>query len=255
MKTAFVITTHKQMEQVREGIERIRSYSRLGDSPIYVISTAENDPGFASLTGPLKNVRFFHFKNAPGNLSRSDYVKPVFEFRNWRQEFLPPRILLSIEMGCKNALAHGCDKVVHLHSDSYYKDEDYLRGELEATEDKLLRAEIAPNEYSGSNPPDGRHFKYPLHFHPESLIINLKECVKLRIPYALRFSYIYEGKFVSRHWGGTEALVGQFAMFCLNGKSPLYFEDDLPNYDKLVVRPVREYHGDFPYFYNGRGNQ
>ena len=85
------------------------------------------------------------------------------------------------------------------------------------------------------------------HFHPEGLILNINECFKCG--YGFTFHNIWNDKcsFKTHNIASPEALLGQYAEYCLSGNNILkntYKLSDIYK-EKVKIRNYRTYHGEF----------
>jgi hypothetical protein len=249
-KFCFVITAYQQVELVKRNVTRIRrEYPELiCNAQIIVVSTSQEDM-FSSVLSGYKDVHFIHFNNSPGS-EKADFQSRKNSnnsFLNWRHEFLPPRIMISIQKGLEKALSLGMDSALHLHSDTYWEPKKIngLLDEIQEINEILFKGDLSyPNEIASQRKkitPKG------IHFQPEGLLFNINFCKEYGF---MNFENIWKDRnFKSHNFGSIEALIGQWAIYCLSNhkKNILNFSDVIPCiYKKLVkVRTVRGYHGKF----------
>lgn len=250
-RPAFLITSYKQVELVVRNIRRIRTEypADLARAPIIVVSTSE-EPVFEERLRDQSNVHFVPFRDAPGAKGARLQLPPERMSRHdgWRAQYLPARILLSIQRGLKVAAGLDCRTCLHLHSDTYWlpAKADRLLFEMELLEHKLFIGDVSyPNEKSFA-----QTFGAPrprIHFQPEGLHFNLRWCQ--RVGFGFNFEKIWEADsaFRSHDFGAIEALIGQFAVFCLTGANCLPNDTEARNTadDAIHVRTTRVYHGVF----------
>ena len=120
-RLAIIITAYQQVELVERNLKRIRyEYpEEICNSPVIIVTTSEISL-FDHLVNIYSNTYVINFKNAPGNASQIEHFQsrknPAGDYLNWRQEFLPPRILISIQNGLEKAIELQCEFAFHLHS-------------------------------------------------------------------------------------------------------------------------------------------
>lgn len=228
-KYGFLITAYKQIELVRENINRIRNnYKILNNSDIIIVTTSEEDIGFKSLE-EYENVHVIEYKNAPPMLSFCDLSKRIFN---------------SIQFGLYMAKELEIDCVLHLHSDTYWEihKENILFNYMNIVLDDnlLFSGDIDIHcEFNSPIPPN-------IHFHPEGIIFNIKECLKYG--YGFTFDRIWKNDgFISHNICSPEALIGQYAIFCLSSENVIKSTDVIPYiyFQKIKIRNYRTYHGIF----------
>jgi hypothetical protein len=247
---AFIVTAYKQIDLVKQNIERIRFkyQSSLKDSPIIVVSTSETPVGFEELDKQYKNINFIPYPNAPGSIDHKGMPSPdnskAGGYVSWRHEFLPRRILFSIQLAMQVSDFIGVKKIIHLHSDTYiHENYEYkLLNHIKLLDDYMVLADLALDEEASSPLP-------PLmHWQPEGLMLNLEKCKKCG--YGFRFNTLYKGKswFQTHNWGSLEAILAQAAVKALTGKDILSKNDVIPQeyYDNVYFKDKRTHHGMFP---------
>ncbi len=253
-KLAFVITAYNDVCSTENNIKRIRQeYKKFNNSDIIVVTTAEINVGFKELEDCYENVHVIEFFDAPGNAACDWWVSPPCYpaelergYISWRHEFLPPRIILSVEKGLRLAHQLGNRYALHLHSDTYWlpTHEFELARQLTFMEHYglMLITDISKDEEDSVRGqcllPEG------LHIHPEGTIIALPSGF-------CDFHRVYDEKsgFKSHCYGSSEALWGQFAIWCVTGKNILSWKDHIPQdyYKRVLLRTSRTYHGVFPF--------
>jgi len=236
MNVGFLITAYKHLELVEQNINNIQQYQYLADSPIVIVTTSEEDIGFSSLEKKYKNVYVINFNNAP------KYEE--IGFKNTLPLYgvsLAKRIFLSIEKGLKKHNDLKTDICVHLHSDSFWKKEfesnlilycnDVYNNNILFSGDLCIEDNSSPITNS-------------THFHPEGLIINISEAIKWNF---INLNRIWnDNTFDSHNFGSVEALIGQFAAYCVTRQlitSNIVINDEY--YKKVKARYTRPYHGEF----------
>lgn len=258
-KFCYIITAFEQINLVEENIKRIRTqYKILNNNDIVIVSTSDRDVGFERLENEYSNVHFIDFPNAPGNKNSSirNRNNPCGNYISWRHEFLPMRILLSFQKGIQYSWDIGFNKILHLHSDTYFKPEaenklisyinqlDYCLMVADTSIEEELNAKILK-----TLPPT-------LHLHPEGLLLNLDGCYKCG--YGFTFGNIFrkDSNFISHNYSCIAALLSQYLIYCLTGKNITKYDDQLPNeYHKNVyLRENRPYHSGSNGFLSGLVN-
>ncbi len=253
-KLAFVITAYNDVCSTEKNIRRIRKeYKKFNNSDIIIVTTAQINVGFKELEDCYSDVHVIEFLDAPGNPACDWWASPPCypgeperAYISWGHEFLPPRILLSAEKGLAKAFELGNSVALHLHSDTYWQSshEYELIREVEKMGrfGLMLTADISKDEEDSIRGqcllPEG------LHLHPEGTIIDLRSRYR-------NFSQIYieASGFKSHCYGSSEALWGQWAVWCVTQKNILSWEDRIPQeyYQKVWLRSNRTYHGVFPF--------
>ena len=235
MKSGFVITAYKQLDLCNNTINMIRKdYGALRNSPIVIITTSEEDIGFKKLENINDNIFVIEYKDAP------PYEPINYLGRNHYGVNLSKRILISLQIGIEKLSELHTDVILHLHSDTYWQSDkiDFLVNYLkDVHENKLL--------FSGDlsvldlNSPVSND----IHFEPEGLIINVNEATKYGFT---KFENIWAGEFNTHNFGSIEAMIGQFAVWCLS-KQTILSKDPLPSIyrEKVKIRSMRECHGVF----------
>lgn len=247
----FIITAYDQVDLVNDNIFRIRGLYpvELSQCPVIVVSTFEEDL-FSTLLKRFDNTYFIHFKNAPGNPNSNfeSLINPKGNYTDWRAEFLPPRILMSLQKGLKFAHQLNCTSALHLHSDTYWQPGKikYFQNELKEIKNLLFIGDLSyQNEKSAFL---NRELPFGIHFQPEGLHINIKEAINCGFA---DFSYIWnnESLFKTHNYGSIEAIIGQFAHFKLTGLNILNNFDHIKKvfHQRVKIRVVRDYHGSFSY--------
>ena len=248
----FIITSFDQVKLIEENIVRIRANypAEIKNAPIIIVSTAEKNL-FKHIV-EQKNLFFIHFKDAPSNSSNTTFkskAQPTGNYEGWRNEFLPPRILMSIEKALDLAYKIKCNSALHLHSDTYWrvnKTQNLLNEIRYKIKNKLFIGDLSfPNEYSSFIKKVLPPF---LHFQPEGLLFNVKKSKEIGFS---DFSRIWDNKteFKSHNYGSIEALIGQFAYFSLTGNNVINKKTKLINdyFSQIGFRTIRPYHGHFNY--------
>jgi|GEM_PF-1566924 len=235
MKTGFIITAYKQIDLCTNTINMIRKdYGILKTSPIIIVTTSEEDIGFKELENINDNIFVIENKDVP-RCTPVNYLGIEHYGFN-----LSKRILISLQKGLDKAIELNLDVIIHLHSDTYWQSNkidiltEYLK---DVYENKLL--------FSGDlslidvDSPITRD----IHFEPEGLIINIKESVKCGFA---KFENIWAGDFNSHNYGSIEAMIGQFAVWCLS-KQTILSNEPLPKIyrEKVKIRQTRPCHGIF----------
>jgi hypothetical protein len=267
-KFCFLITAYQQVDKTEQNIKNIReNFDKLKDSLIIVVSTSADECGFRDMVQKYDNIAFMHFERAPGNPKNDWYKAHDQEFISWRQKFIPPRVLGSIEVGMSLAYQQGCETVLHIHSDTMCRGskEDQLLLEIEFVQKNnlLFIGDLSsPCEAVKALPP-------MMHWNPEGMLLNLVECgtydygfeiSRETLEYGGGFTKLFNGsetKFRSHNYGSIEALFGQYAVYCLTGDNVLSPTDPVPEiyYQKTRARSSRPPHGDFGFLINPGGEQ
>lgn len=228
MKKGFLITAYKQINLVEENIIRIKNYKNLSDSIIVIVTTSEIDIGFKNLE-KYENVFVIEYKDAV----------PCDGILN-----LTKRIFNSIQKGMYLMKDLFVDVVLHIHSDTYWD---------ENKENILINNfnDVINNNYLFSGDIDihcesGAPIPKDIHFHPEGLIFNMNECIKYNFVFTLGELWD-NNEFKSHNYGSPEALIGQFAIFCLSGENIISLNQTIPEiyFSKVKIRNYRTYHGTF----------
>jgi hypothetical protein len=230
MKTGFLITAYKQIELVEQNIIRIKNYKKLSNSIIVVVSTSEIDIGFKKLER-YENVFVIEYMDAiPCNDLMLNLAKRIFN---------------SIQKGLLFMKDLSVEVVLHLHGDTYWD---------ENKENNLLFNfnDVINNNYLISGDIDIHSEYNPLipkniHFHPEALIFNIKECIKYN--YGFTLGELWDNKeFKSHNYASPEALIGQSLIFYLSGENIISPNQKIPQiyFEKVKIRNYRTYHGVFP---------
>lgn len=235
MKTGFIITAYKQIDLCINTIDMIRnSYGLLKESPIIIITTSEEDIGFKELEDTDDNIYIIEYKDAPPYIA-VDYLG----ISNYGVQ-LSKRILLSLQKGLYKAKELNIDVCLHLHSDTYWQSDkiyNLIKYMQDVYDNKLL--------FSGDLSLDDKNspISEGIHFEPEGLIININESIKYNF---INFENIWSSKFRTHNFGSIEAMIGQFALWCLSGEY-LLSKDIIPNIykEKIRVRSTRPIHGVF----------
>jgi len=227
LNIGFLITAYKQKDLVIENIKRIKSYKLFDNPQIIVVSTSEIDVGFKEIE-EYENVHFIDFKHAPQMTSRGS------------KEFVQ-RILFSMRLGLIKAKELNIEKLLHLHSDTYWDPEKEMNlyNEFLDLNKYMLICDICKIE----DDLVANHKK--IHIHPEGLFFNIKECDKYG--YGFNFDRIWCSEFNSNNMASPEGLLGFYAIYCLSNKVIMDFDTEIPQiyYDKIKFSMVRDYHGIF----------
>lgn len=243
-KLAVVITAYKQWENC---IRQIKSIPN--GIPIIIVSTAEDCSIFYDNMGDYftdSNVFFIPLEDSPGNPKCNWWISPPRRelYPSFRAEFLPPRILYSMEFGFKKAIEIGCEFALHIHSD-IFKDYTLIDQEIERTKDKV--ALIDCNSHEELEPKRGSYIGCGTHWMPENQLINLKKAQEIGY---INLSKIYDKNTNFRYHDPSciEGLFGLWAYYCLTGKNAITPKEILDPifYDQFQVRCIRNHHGDFP---------
>ncbi len=249
---AFVITAYQQVNLVLRNIKRIREEypDNFNNCPIIIVSTSETD-FFTPYINLYKNVFFIHFDNAPGNDSYVGSYESRILFKNkepnWRYEFLPPRILISIQKGLEFATGLTCKYALHLHSDTFWHPKKIINlyRELIILENYLFIGDLsAPNEISSCK---NQVLPPKMHFQPEGLLFNLEKSNEIGFS---KFENIWsDNNFMSHNFGSIEALISQYSIYCLTEKLNIVnsYNDKIPSiyFNVIKIRTIRTYHGKF----------
>ena len=223
----FLITAYKQKDLVIENIKRIQSYKLFDKPKIIVVSTSEVDLGFKEIE-QYENVHFIDFKDAPKMSSRAT------------KEFVQ-RILFSIRLGLIKAKELNIEKILHLHSDTYWdpEKENNLYNIFLHLSNYMLICDICIGE--DASVANGKK----IHIHPEGLFFNIKECYKYG--YGFNFDKIWCSEFNCENMASPEGLLGFYAIYCLSNKVIMDFNTEIPQiyYDKIKFLMLRDYHGIF----------
>jgi hypothetical protein len=227
----IIITAYKQKDLVEQNIIRIRKRYRLLDTlPIIVVSTSEENIGFEELQNSYDDIHFLEFPNAPGS-SNCNWWKSrpnPSGYLNWRHQFLPPRILLSMQKGIQYAYDIGLKKILHLHSDTYFKEENEVNliKFFNMLDQCMMICDTSSEDEGAAQ--EVKILPKMLHIHPEGLFLNLEKCKS--IGYGFEFFKIFDPNsgFISHNYGSLEALIGQFCIWCLSHKNILKYEDEIP---------------------------
>lgn len=257
---AFLITMFEQSELVRQNIANLRKFSHLGNSLILVVSTSPKE-GFLKQFDDLykndNNLAFLQMNWMYGNDDPRMYSMNREERIAWRQEFLPKRILTTMDKCLDLLHCIKFDVVMHIHSDSFLKPsaESVFLSEIDwlMRNDGLFAADLSD---------EGEDFSYKtkslqpcLHWQPEAMCINLNERERL----GYKFSKVYDetSGFIPHNYMSIEAIFGELACYCLNGKNILTYEDIPPDEycKKVLVRGQRSYHGEYFHLTNFPGMQ
>jgi len=235
----FLITCYRQLEYTCMNINQIRSLKNFKYSPIFVVSTCE-DPGFRVLEKSFKNVHVIEYRNAPNE--DNWFFLPTIQ-DSWRNRFLPPRILFSIQNGIRLSFCHGINRLIHLHSDTYWEieKENSLIDIFEELTDYSIIGDLSCNEENTNTTPKG------VCLHPEGLFFNLERCFKHG--YGFHFWKIFKEElgFKTHNYGAIEPLLGQSLHWFLTDKNILTKDDKIEElYTKeLKIIMKRDYHGIF----------
>ena len=240
----FIITAYKQLRLTEQNVLNIRNnYNHLNSCPIIIVSTSEEDIGFDSISEKHDNIYVIKFFDAPGSLKNSWYNFKPHEYNCWRGNFLPPRILMSIEKALVLARSLGMKKALHLHSDTMWdaNREDFLLEAIEKLDNYTLMGDAHSRD-------DGD----PLYVHPEGLFFNIEKCYDCG--YGFTFSSIFkdDSAFKIDNYHGTEASVALYLAWCLTGKNIYITKKNkhlIPDeYKKeFSINLYRGWHGAFPH--------
>jgi hypothetical protein len=238
-KLGFIITAFEQVDLTRQNVDKIRSFVEFAKSPIVVVSTSTRKLGFSD----IPDIEFIHFVDAPGNPDSSHKSYPQ-EYINWHQEFLPQRILHSIAIAANRI---NSKYVLHLHSDTFWQDEQKLIDEVSFMESNgvLAIGDLAISCENVCSLPKG------FHFNPEGMLLNTE------FARTIKNMFDYDKGFRSHNYGSIEAMIGQYLHYYISGNNILTY-DDMPHEDynsKVIARCIRGYHGDFGHLNNLPGKQ
>lgn len=229
MSKGILITAYKQKDLTQKCIERFNSFNQ--KFKFVVVSTSEVDVGFKELESKFNNVHVIEFMDAP--------------FWKQGQDNFPlvSRILLSIKKGLELFEKLGIKKVLHLHSDTYWKIEKQynLYKLFDELSEYMIIADSDSSSESSSPIPKG------IHLHPEGIFFNLLECKKYGYGFTFEKACSESPPFRSHNSRSIEAILGQYAIFCLSGKNILSKNDIVPDiyYKKVKINIERDYHGEF----------
>lgn len=273
----FLYTVYEQVQETEQSILYLKKsiYKDINSAPIIIVSTSKNTHLFSDICDKY-NCNLIYFNDAPGDntrwKSKSNPYGPInppskapsFPLNSeppgglWRYNWLAMRILLSIELGVQMARTIGIKGLLHFHSDSYWseKQENILSDYNKLIENSyMLMVDVAQQQENGVLPKGMR-------FCPEGIFFNIDECYKYE--YAFSFNKIWtnlnsNGNFIDinefccQDWCASEALLGQFAYYCLTKKNIFNSDDKLDQvwYNKIYIRQYRNHHGNF---YNGFSN-
>jgi hypothetical protein len=250
----------EQVELVKQNINNIRSFKYLKDSFILVASTSPKQgflENFSDIYDNYNQISFVQMTWMDGNNDPRMYASNPNQRVSWRQEFLPKRILISMDKCLDLLYTIKSDVVLHLHSDSFWKPTAELQ--LLKETDWLMNNN---GLFVGDLSDEGEDYatktktlRQGLHYQPEALLINLRERERL----GYKFSKVYdpEGGFQPHNHTCIEAIFGELACFCLNGTNILSYNDIPPPeyYAKVKPRCQRGYHGDWNHLINLPGMQ
>ncbi len=260
---AYLITAYRQKDLTEENIKRIRNEYKtsLKDSPIVIVTTSEDDKeNFGELQEKYPDVYVLHFPNAPGS-EGADWFhskeNPAGQYISWRHEFLPPRILISLQKAMCFANDMECIKAIHLHSDSYIPAsyEEQLIKDIYLLDTVMIIADVSEDDEASAAA--NKVIPPMMHLHIEGLMLNLTKC--LECGYGFTFSNIFDKNsgFQSHNYGSIEALLAQYAIYCLSGVGINKFDQELPKeyFQNVYFRMCRQYHGCWDQIVNLHGKQ
>jgi hypothetical protein len=247
----FLITAYQQTDLVEQNIQMIRhGYATLNDCHLVIVSTSEIDCGMKALEYRYPNVEVVEFKDAPGSSTCTWFERrpnPEVPYWSWRHEFLPARILYSMQIGIKRLYSKGIKKMLHLHSDSFWscEYEQNLVNDINLLDRYIAIADLSLHEEDHAQchrlVPEG------LHWLPEGIMLHLEKCKA--IDFGFGFNHIFDGQtdFYPTNFGMLERLTGSYFHYCLTGKNITTYEDhiDQTYFDSVYFRCKRTYHGDF----------
>jgi|LakMenEpi03Aug12_release.lakeMendotaPanAssembly.Ray.scaffolds.fasta_scaffold214537_2 hypothetical protein len=241
MKPCILITAYQLVDYVELNIQRIRNeYKLLNDVEIVIVSTSEVDVGYKEMVEKYEKVHLIEFPDAPKY--EAIYYDNGYEPPSMNVGIsLTKRIFLSMEKGLKKLDSLGCNICLHLHGDTYWdsKKEKNLYNILKEVYDGDL---LFSGDLWDHDPNSGLD-RYTL-FHPQGLVIHIPNSKKYNF---IEFNKIWNSSFVSKNYGSSEMLIGEYAEFCLSGKilknegekhSEIY-------YKKVKVRDIIPHHGEF----------
>ena len=248
---AFILTCYKNLSMIKQSVERIRSYKELGKSLIYIISTSEEHFGLEDLTDYKNKIFAETWLDAPGNPYSTYKSKPnSIPYLNFRHEFLPPRILLSLQKGIEWTRDHNIEKVCHIHPDGYFKNEKMPIERFERLDQYTMIGDGCSQDV---NTIDHRLF-----FHPENLFLNIEDLYGIHHTFDEVFLYSdKETSFRSHNYSSVESLVGNYLHYSICNRSILTIDDPIDRcyLNSILIDVVRPYHGDFGDFINLPGIQ
>jgi len=223
----FLITAYKQKDLCEKNIENIKEMFQ-ENCKIVIVSTSEDDIVFKELE-KYENVSVIEFKDAPPY--EGDFCS------------LTKRILLSIEIGLKKLTELNVDYCLHLHSDTFW-DANKKNILVDTFNDLII------NDYLIIGDIDVlcdcvMAIPQNTHFHPEGLFINIKYSNEIGYSY---FSNIFnDSGFLSHNFCSIEALISQYAIYCLSGENILTVNTYIPiiYFEKVKINLRRGYHGVF----------
>lgn len=244
-----VITTYDSVSDCEALVTEIReSWGPLKNCTIVIVST---HPSSSTLfRGALiEGVTLVPFGDAPGNegVCWSRVPNPAGPYVNWRQEFLPVRILLSMKKGLEAAEKLSVKAALHLHADTRWRPNKIgnLVRDL-ATLDRYVFVgdlSLGPEQSSRAN----KVLPLGLHFQPEGLLLNVERC--RRVNFGFGFSDVFEPNsgFRTHNYGAIEALFGQFLHWCVTGRNIVSFTEPVHQdyWRSFRARTIRPYHGSF----------
>lgn len=262
-KLGWLITAYQQVAETLDRIDRIKAMCPA--SQICVVTTSETDCGFQEVRN--RGCWLIEYDNAPGSKkcnwfkSKSNVERYDTAGNIWRAQYLTARILTSIQTGLRFLDIHGCEYVLHIHSDTFFYNDNVLRDDIQRlTENNYLFIADAtkPCEESQILPPG-------FCFQPEGTLFNLQECKrtgfwdfhKIYHSRNSRNEYAYPEDFYSVDIIGYEATFGSWAHYVLAERNVLdsFEQVDPLYYKKCIVRCTRNYHGDFYHLINTPGMQ
>lgn len=255
----IIITTYQQLKLTKDNILNFRNKftGYFSTCPIVVITTSEDDIGFKKLEQEFENVYVIEFNDAPGSSTCNWYDFDPYngKYRSWIHRFIVPRIFMSIEKGLKKALELNYTKVLHLHSDTFWQVsyESKLNKLFEELDNYMIMGDISISDDKAGPTPDG------IHFHPEGLFFNLAKCIE-NSNYGLSYSTIFthDSEFKSHNYCSPEALIGQYAAWCIDKVNIMDKSQCLSNnyWKNVKILLKRDYHGEFEHgLVNLKGKQ
>jgi len=230
-KYGILITAYKQVDLTRKCIENFNRFANANNFIFVIVSTSEIAASFKEIGDDYKNAYAIEWFDAPRYTSNFCKVK---------------RILLSIRMGLLMFEELGVDKVLHLHSDTYWQTEkeNELMNLFSELSNYMIIGDIDVSGEKNDNLPKG------LHFHPEGLMLNLNECKKYGYGFNFEKAFLplrKYCKFQTHNENSIEAMLGQLAAFSLTNENFLDNSKPLPQiyHDKVKINLYRDYHGVF----------
>lgn len=259
----FLITAFKQVDKVKQGLDLIRhtyDIDYIRNAPIIIVSTSEEECGFTKLIPEYKNTCLIRLKDAPGSPNCNWFIRrnnPEVPYWSWRHEFLPARIIYSMQKGIIYADRIGITKLLHLHSDTFWRPDNLnaLEKELQLLDNKYVITDLSLHEEDWTK----KHKIVPpkLHWLPEGQLLNLPKCKEIGYGFAFNKIFDLDSSFKATNFGMIERLFGTYFHYCLTGIQINKWEQELSKeyFDGVEFRCERTYHGTFDHILNLSGNQ